>query len=349
MPTLSQISFETKAITKWGGIVLGTFIVLFLLFKVGVFVKDTLYPTPPPPPTVGFDILDPIEFPDQKSTNNFSYSLDTVTGQLPDFSDRAKVYKIAKAEPDLLALRKAKDKMYRAGFKEDPVLIGQNVYKWTTDQPFQKTLSYNILTHDFNLTSSFLANENATTGKAFPLDEASIVDEAKNFFQNLDSFPEDINTEKTAVSLFTIKNYVLLSATSISNAQAARVYFFQKDVDEKPIFYSNPKSSPINTLITGGDNRPQVSDANYFYQKITDQSETYPIKTAKQAFEDLENGNAYIASFPENKSNISIKNVYLGYYIEDKKQNYLMPVVIFEGDDGFFAYVSAITDEWINN
>lgn len=349
MPTLSQISFETKAITKWGGIILGTILTLFILFKLGVFIKDTLYPTPPPPPTVGFDILNPIEFPNQKSENNFNYSLDTLTGQLPNFPDRAKVYKIAKAEPDLLALRKAKDKAYRANFKQDPVLIGQNVYKWTLDQPFSKTLSYNILTLDFNLTSSFLSNENAVTGKSFPLDEATITDAAKSFFLSLDSFPDDINAEKTVLDLFTIKNYVLLSATSISNAQAARVYFFQKDVDEKPIFYSNPKASPINALVTGGDNQPQVSEANYFYQKITDQSETYPIKTAEQAFEELKSGKAYVASFPEDQNNISIKDVYLGYYIGDKKQSYLMPIVIFEGNDGFFAYLSSITDEWINN
>ena len=35
-------------------------------------------------------------------------------------------------------------------------------------------------------------------------------------------------------------------------------------------------------------------------------------------------------------------------YLENKEQNFLMPVVVFEGDNGFIAYVSAVTDEWIN-
>ncbi|HZJ18046.1 MAG TPA: hypothetical protein VFD45_00295, partial [Patescibacteria group bacterium] len=270
-------------------------------------------------------------------------------GKFPDFSDRAKIFKIAKAEPDLLALRKAKDKMYEAGFFQNPILIGQNVYKWTSDKPFSKAISYNILTLDFNLTSSFLSNENAASGKSFPLEETTITDVASSFFSNLNSFPEEeINLDRTIVNLFSIKNSVLIPATSISNAQAARVYFFQSNEDEKPIFYSNPKTSPINTLITGGDNQPQISEASYFYQKITNESETYPIKTAEQAFEELKEGRGYIASYPQNLTEISIKDVYVGYYIGDKKQNYLMPIIIFEGDNGFFAYVSAVTDEWIN-
>ena len=348
MPTLNQISIETKTITKWGGIILGILFMLFILFKLGVFIKDTFYPTPPPPPTVGYDILNPIEFPDQEE-KNFVYTLNTVTGKFPDFSDRAKIFKIAKAEPDLLALRKAKDKMYEAGFFQNPILIGQNVYKWTSDKPFSKAISYNILTLDFNLTSSFLSNENAASGKSFPLEETTITDVASSFFSNLNSFPEEeINLDRTIVNLFSIKNSVLIPATSISNAQAARVYFFQSNEDEKPIFYSNPKTSPINTLITGGDNQPQISEASYFYQKITNESETYPIKTAEQAFEELKEGRGYIASYPQNLTEISIKDVYVGYYIGDKKQNYLMPIIIFEGDNGFFAYVSAVTDEWIN-
>ena len=58
---------------------------------------------------------------------------------------------------------------------------------------------------------------------------------------------------------------------------------------------------------------------------------------------------AYIASYYGGSSNVSIKNIFLGYYIGATKQNYLMPIVIFEGERGFFAYVSAVRDEWISN
>ncbi|MFH1186717.1 MAG: hypothetical protein V1697_00930 [Candidatus Levyibacteriota bacterium] len=348
MPTLSQVSFETRSIAKWGGIIVGVFLLLFILFKAGVFIKETLYPTPPPPPTVGYDVLNPIIFPEQKEERSFTYTLDTVTGTFPNFPDRAKVFTIAKAEPDLLALRKAEEKMNRADFSEKPVLIGQNVYKWTTNKPFPKAISYNILTLDFNLTSSFLNNPDSVSGKGFPLETQAIIDTANGFFSNLNSFPDDIDIDKTVVDLFTIKNYVLLPATSISNAQAARVYFFQNEIDEKPIFYSNPKASPINTLITGGNNRPEVAEANYYYQKITEKNETYPIKTAEQAFNDLKEGNAYIAASPQEENDVLIKNLYLGYYVGDEKQTYLLPIIILEGDNGFFAYVSAVTDVWIN-
>ena len=43
-----------------------------------------------------------------------------------------------------------------------------------------------------------------------------------------------------------------------------------------------------------------------------------------------------------------IKKIYLAYYLSEQRQNYLMPIVIFEGNNNFYAYVQAVQDEWIN-
>ncbi len=95
-------------------------------------------------------------------------------------------------------------------------------------------------------------------------------------------------------------------------------------------------------------NQLQIVDGHFFHQNISTKFSTYPLKTADQAFSELKDQKAYIASYYGNNNNVSIKNVFLAFYMEDAPQDYLMPIIIFEGDNGFFAYVSAITDEWIN-
>jgi hypothetical protein len=349
MPTLSQLSSGSRSMAKWGGITLGTIIFLFVLFKLGAVIKELLYPTPPAPPTVGYGKLPQIDFPKQGALRNFSYSVDTVSGNLPDFPDRINVYKMIKPQPDLLALKKAQEKIVKLQLNTSPNLISKNIYQWVTPQPFSKTLTYNIFTLDFTLTSSYLTDSNVATGKNFPTDETTILTTAKDFLSAINSLPDDLDLERIKIDFLSIKNYVLIPTTSISGAQGARVYYFQKSIDKLPIFYANPNISPISLLVTGGENQPQVAEVKFTHQKAsTEKAETYALKTASEALENLKNGDGFIALSSDKNNNISITNIYLAYYISENKQDYLMPIVVFEGNDNFFAYVSAIKDEWIN-
>lgn len=348
MPTLSQLSSESRSLAKWGGISIGIIILLFVLFKMGAFIKDMLYPTPPEPPTAGYGKLPQIDFPKQTETKSITYSIDTVSGDLPDFPDRTNIYKMVKPQPDLLALKKAQEKLNNIEFKSSPNLVSQNIYRWSLPAPLFKTLTYNILTSDFTLTSSYLMNGDVNSGKNFPIDEMNISGIAQDYLENMESFPDDFDLERKKVDYFAIKSYVLISSTSISGAQAARVYFFQKSINKLPIFYSDPNTSPVNLLITGGESQAQVVEAKFTYQKASDESETYAIKSAVEAFEELKNGDGFIASNPVKTENVLITNVFLAYYISENKQNYLMPIVVFEGNDNFFAYISAVKDEWID-
>ncbi|PIZ98168.1 MAG: hypothetical protein COX78_03620, partial [Candidatus Levybacteria bacterium CG_4_10_14_0_2_um_filter_35_8] len=143
MPTLSQISSETRILVKWCGITLGAVIFLFILFKLGVMTKNALYPTPPPPPTVGYNKLPQIDFPRQEGSKNFVFYVDTVSGKLPNFPDRVSVFRMIKPQADLLALKKAEEKLSRIKFDLIPTLVSKNVYRFTTSSPFPKTLLYN--------------------------------------------------------------------------------------------------------------------------------------------------------------------------------------------------------------
>jgi len=158
--------------------------------------------------------------------------------------------------------------------------------------------------------------------------------------------PSDIDQTKTQANLLSLKNGSLVPATSVSNTQLIGVVFYQKDVDGLPIYYENPNSSNINILV--GSNH-KILEANYIHQTVTGDFSTYPLKTVQQAFADLKQGKGYIASYYGPSTNIVINNVFLAYYIGSQTQKYLMPIVVFVGNNDFYAYVPAVTDGWINN
>lgn len=308
-------------------------IVIFFLMKI----KDAIFPAPPPPPTVGFGKLPDIEFP--ASTNrNLSYSINTITGTLPTFALSEKVFKMQDVQPDLLSLQRAKEKARSIGFEGTAVEVSENVYQWKDSKG--QILTMNILDFDFNLSSDFLSKEIPIL--RFGTDTA--VETAKEFLQRMGLFYEDIDKTKTTTELFSIKNFRLIPASSLSNTQVVKVNFFQKDINGLSIYYPST-STPLNLTVADVES-PKVIEGNFFYQKTSEVSSTYPLKTAEQAFDDLKKGNSYISILPQGAF-VSIKKVKLGYYMAEKKQKYLMPVIVFEGDN-FQAYVFAVTDEWVN-
>ncbi len=347
MLTLSQATAKSRTILKWGGVTFLILIMIFALFKISVALKQAFFPTPPAPPTVSFGKLPAITFPNNASDKVFNYSLNTISGTLPNFPDRVKVYKMTVNPPDLLALQKARDKVSTVGFTNPEVAVSPKTYQWNDNGGLNRILTMDIFSSDFGLSSSFISDPVVLSAINLPV-PATAINTAQTFLSAMSSFPNDIDINKTKTLLFSINNNTLTSATSLSSAQVIEVDFFQKNIDNLPIFYPKAVNSTINVLVVGGKDQPQVAQVSYSYQQISDKFATYPVKTAKEAFDLLKQGQGYIASYFGSGTDISIKNVYLAYYIGDKKQDYLEPIAVFEGDNGFFAYVPVIADGWVN-
>lgn len=347
MLTLSQATSETRTALKWGGVVLLGLFLLLILFRVGGALKGALFPTPTPPPTVSFGKLPQIIFPSNASGTNFDYSLNTLTGALPVFPNKISVYKISPVPPDLLALQKSRAKVAAAGFQASESAISNNVYSWNDGSSLNRTITMNIFTSNFSLSSSFTEDPFVQSATNLP-DTATAISTAQSFLSGMSSFPDDIDTSKTKTFLFSLNNNTLTSASSFSNTQVIEVDFFQKNINNLPIYYPKAVNSTMSVLVVGGQDQPQVAQINYFHQNISNQSATYPIITAQTAFDELKQGKGYIASYFGSSDYISITNVSLGYYMGDKAQAYLMPVAVFQGDNGFYAYVPLITDAWVS-
>lgn len=346
MATLNKAKKQTQTILKWGGI----FLVLIFLFLVGIrfltFVKDAI--TPPPLPQTAFGKLPPISFPDHQK-ENITYSLNTLSGFLPNFSDRARVYKIVAPQPTLLGLEKTREKVAQVDFISNGVQISEDTYQWVDqEKSLQRKITINIFSGDFNLSSPYLVTPSLQTFSRTD-EKEEIIEEAKSFLSSMSLLPSDIDEKKTKTTLFSIEGSALAPTSKISNTKIVKVDFFQKDVDSMPIYYENGITSTINLLLGKEKNILQVVDATYFHKDISQASSTYAIKSASQAFEELKKGKGYIAYKPEGIVEFTIKEVFLGYYTGKKEQEFLMPIVVFKGDNDFVGYVSAVRDEWISN
>lgn len=349
MLTLHTTVSGIKKLLKWLTILTVSLVLITVLFRIGKNIKEYFYPTPLPPATVSFGKLTKVEFPPNIIVvKDFTYTLDNVSGTLPTFSDKINVYKIIQLQPNLLALKNAQDLVSRIGFSGEGIALSNTLYQWDDKENLQRRLTYDILSFNFNLSSDYLANPIVIAGKNLPGEKGS-VSKAESFLESLSSFPLDFNIEKTKTTLLSVKNSEILPATSLSTTQLIRVDFFQKDVDGLPIFYPNPLHSTVHFFIAGGNYDAQVVSANFFHQNISELSATYPIKTNEQVFEELKQGKAYIASYSGNDKEILLKKIYLAYYLSEEKQNYLMPIIVFEGNNNFYAYIHAIKDEWFNS
>lgn len=346
MPTLNRTKKETQIIFKWGGISL----VIILLFFAGIrfltFVKDLF--TPPPPPQASFGKLPVITFPNQVK-ENISYSLDTLTGFLPNFSDRAKVYKIISDPPTLLGLDKAREKVAKIDFTSLGTQISEDTYQWIDQSSLlERRITMNIFSSDFTLSSPYLIAQSLQVLSSS--DEKNQAPEiAKSFLNDMSLFPQDVDESKTKITSYSIGNSTLIPTSKISNTKIVRVDFFQKDLDNLPIYYDKGISSTIDFLIGKVNAELRVVGTRFFHKNISKITSTYAIKTAQEAYSELQKGKAYIAYKPADTVEFTIKKVFMGYYIGADQQEFLMPIIVFQGSNDFIAYVSAVKDEWISN
>lgn len=380
---------ETIEMSKKGLIavfgVIGGILLIVVLFRLAGVVNNILFPPKVQPALATYGKLPAIGFPENAATQKFTYTLNTVSGALPELPDRLNVYPITEPEANFLNLNKAKGKVERAGFVDEmgTVLpeksLGNNTYQWTETKGIKRQMTFNIVSFNFHMVSDYLTSSLSANGTT-DLTQKNAVDAAKGFLEDIGQLSDDIDLNKTlnpdkdihhitAPQLFSIQNGILIPATSLSTTRVIKVDLYQKDITYDlntgipnltggfrtvplvlHVFYPHPPYSPMSFWVISTENNRQVVAADFTHQYFSipkDSNVTYALKTVDEAFNELKNGKGYIASFNGTDNTIQITNIYLGYYIGEKQQKYLMPIFVFEGDNGFFAYVSAVNDEWL--
>lgn len=336
---------EASALTKKGLIVSAiTIFIALSTWGIWHYYYNYIYLPGLPPvveqPTLAFGPLPKMKFPDPTvASSNFSYSLDTETGALPEkLPELFKVYSVAQLATDLLALDRAKSLAGALSFNTNPQAISSTQYKFT-DVINGGELIVDLDTGNFK----FRKNIASSSGDNFESVEDFISENKqsqsfKNFLSSRDLLKEQLINGRTTVNY---NSPVKKDSTQVT------LNLWQEDIENTPIITPKFKEGLIKAIAT--NNREVEKKYIYmdyiFWPIDINNFGTYPIKKAEEAFEELKNGEGYIAVEPRSGS-VSITKVYLGYYLSEEYTNYLQPVYVFEGT-GFAALVPAIKSELI--
>jgi hypothetical protein len=358
MITLHSTTDLVKTTGKWLAILISSILLIFLLIKGGTFIKERYFPEPDPPPTTPYGKLEKITFPKSALTQQFTYVLDTKSASLPNFPDREKVYPIKKNQSTLLNLDRAKTKVKEIKFTniEGEVVpettLSESLYMWQDSSELQRRIQMDIVSFNFTMSSIFpddVASDSAIIRAIYLPNENVAKDIAKGFLGDMSLFPDDIDEKRTRTELLALRDGAVVRATGLANAHAIRVDFYQNEINKKKIVYPNPPNSTMYFYIASDSRQANVVHANFIHSEANTEnnSATYPIITAKEAYELLQQNKAYLASYYGTGNEVVIKDIYIAYYVGDNSQKFLLPVIVFEGSDGFFAYVSALKNEWL--
>jgi len=348
MASLTETAQMARKTIKVGG--LGLIVVLLLRF--GLFAYNSYLrvanPPPPPPPTVAFGKLPSINFP-KKLHPELTLRLETPTGGTPNLGDRAEVYLMPTFRSNLLALDQAKVTAKKMNFRGEAREITERRYKWENNEFLPSILEMDIINGSFLLKRNWQADPTILSEKQLPGKEQTSV-EAEAFLRRAGLMTEEMESARTEISYLTFSAGQYVEAVSLSEADFVQVDLFRPDIDEQPVLPEDPEKGIIRIIFSGArESEKRVVQAEYNYFPVdAEQKTTYPIKTASQAWRELQTRQGYIANAGDNLNGVvPIRSIYLGYYDGSESQGFLLPIIVFEGDNDFYGYVQAITNEWL--
>lgn len=346
MASLTQTSIIARKIIRLSFYALIFIIVARFTIGLGIRIYRNFFPEPPPPPTVTFGKMPTLPFPENPGgTGNLTYSLETPQGELPDFPQQAKVYVMPKVPPTIQSLEFAKQKSTSLGFSPEGRELVETVFLFPNSSA-PSTLTMNIVSGIFSISYDLRANPSAI--ESIPPAPDLATTQVRSYLARADLLKDDLSGPVTH-DFVKIEEGRFVPAVSLSESHLIKVNFFRKSFDKLSSVTSTPKEANVWFMVSGSDDRPnQIIAAEYHYYPVNEEgTATYPIKTSQKAWEELNSQEAKIVSIDDpSVENIKIRNVYLAYYDAGQYTTYYQPVVVFEGDNDFVAYVPAVTDEY---
>lgn len=330
--TLTQVAVLTKQIITISiiSLVLGTF--SFIGYKIWYAYYLAHLPPVEEKPDTKFGILPFPDFPQSSvSSSNFSYSIDTATGDLPKvgtdegFEKLIKVFFVTKTFASLLSSEKSQNLAEKFGITTPSQIITETNYLFTSDD---KTLNVDLDS------GNFIYQKEATISSKEGLDDDNkLTSDFKGILDSLGVLKPDLSEGRIKV-------------VPVKEAETAQISLWPASLGNISIFTPQFNKSLINATVTksADDLQNYLSLQFTYYPVDTSTFATYPLKTAEAALEDLKSGKGIVVIEPT-RPNVSITSVYLGYFLADKYSPYLEPIFIFEGPQ-FVAYVSAITEQF---
>lgn len=343
--TLTETAYWARRIIKYGSITLVSLIVAIFAWRGIYFVYRLAFPKPPPPPEVKFKTLPPLVY-DSRVQPALTYKLETEKGEdLSTLPTQANVYFMPTPQSSLSSLDAAVQVAQALGYSPAGTPLSDVIYRFShRDTP--SVLDINIV----NKTASISYNlvEDPSLLALRPRSEAEAINVALSFLTRGGLLAQDLAQGRQEVEKMASGPEALVRVGSISEANFVRVNFLRRNYDGLPVIASKIDRGNVWLLVSGETSGPkQVIAGEYHYFPVAEeQRSTYPIKTAQVAWEELQAGKGFIISPPSSGTSVTIRRVSLAYYDSGKPQQFLQPVVVFDGDGGFRAVVPAVVAEY---
>lgn len=346
--SLTDTAFYTRRAINWTILGVIAYIILRIFWSIFIVLFLTIFPPKLPPPNHAFGKLPSIKFPATATgSGQLTFQLQTIEGNVPTASVSANVFFMPKTAPNLLALNSAQEFATRLQFDSTPIQENKNIYRFNDPELPLRRLRFDIVSGNFIVRYGFEQDPSIFIDKNFPASE-TIQLEATNLLQQYDLSKDDLESGTPTVTFWRLNGTQLIQTSSLSQANAVRIDFFRTPIGNMKILTPNPDEAPVSIIFSGSANsKKHVLQFAYTYWPIDlTTSATYGLITSAQAWQELQIGQGYIARRPTSENIAVIRNIYLGYYDAYDTQTYLQPIFVFEGDNGFLAYVPAVAAPW---
>lgn len=345
--TLTELSYYSRKYLPF--IILFGLAIVILFYVVRIF--SSYFESKKPKLVYTNPIFGKIQKPlieNATSSADLTFTLDTIEGIPTTSTDSAKVFFLPPSPS-------------RFGYREKIYLIAKTLGFDTTRTAYtlegknalfedeKQRLTIDISNFNFTYEYLFENNPNEFTGALVPTKNESET-KATDFLKSIGKYGDEFARGKTnAVFLHyepTTKQIQIVEKSK--DANAVEVDFYRPDIDSFSIVSSYYPNSQNYVVMMFRDNGFKVLKAQVkLHEKSQAQIGTYPLKTTKKAYEELQSGGGYVIRRKEDKKTIVIKKIMLGYIDPTEYQEYLQPVYIFLGEENFVAYVQAVSKEYV--
>lgn len=352
MATLTETASLSRQMIKWGAMALVLILTGRFLGTIIISFYRQLNPPAPKAPTVAFGKLPKIDFSNEEgeiiTTANINFQLETIEGGLPAMPLQSKVYFIPLPGPNLLALERAVKLANSLGFSGEGIKVNNLIYQWIDKENDRLTLRIDINLGTFTLNYDFRNDNDIFRPSGLPNKETALA-QAEDFFAKASGHKEDLEALTENVIYLKHEGNQLVAITDMSQAEAVRVDFFPKKMDNLAIVAPKFGEGPAYIIFSGSSlPKKRIVKAVYQFLPIDrTTSATYPLHKIEDAFETLKNGQGYVGRRSLVKDKAIIRKVTLAYFYSFRLEKFLQPVYVFEGDQDFKAYVPAISPIWI--
>ena len=342
--TLTQTAIIAKQIITLSIIALSLGIVSFIGYRIWYSYYLSTLPPVEEKPDYKFGILPSVDFPKVSvSSSNFSYSIDTTTGNLPKvgvdpgFEKIIKVYFVIKPVSTLLSPERSQTLAEKFGITNPAEILSETTYFYKDNN---KSLTVDLDSGNFSY-----SKESSPSAKEGLDEDDKLVRDFQNTLNLMGGSKDDLKNGRSKVLLLKRAGNKFIPTTDLNEAEGAQISLWPQGLDNKEIFTADfNKSQVFGIVLKSADNLDNYLSLNFtFWSVDTTTFATYPIKDATVAFEDLKLGKGVVVIEPS-KPQVSITSISLGYYLADNYTPYLQPIYIFEGPQ-FASYVPAISPD----